>query len=183
MGKTSVVAAGVLAFFLGSVSAEAAHLGLNADGGFLALANSKKQGEGAPSGSSILTQANIFYNFPWVGFGTFIMYEWQGSVETVWAAGPKMEFHYGPLFVDGGYAMFMQKNYSDRSIANDSGRGAYLGVGLRYHLAKSVDDPGVYLQITYRRRTLSTTTRDGNTLGEPITQTDTYPLFSMGYAF
>ncbi|MBL7715491.1 MAG: hypothetical protein JNL01_08465 [Bdellovibrionales bacterium] len=186
MRKVPLVSVLAVALFLqfGSVQkAQASHLGWNADGGLLPLLNSKKQGSNAPSGSSILTQANIFYNFPWVGYGVFVMYEWQGSVETAYSAGPKMELHYGPFFVDAGYAMLMRKNYSDRSIASDSGRGAYLGVGLRYHLAKNVDEPGVYLQITFRRRTLSTTTRDGITLSEPITQNDTYPLFSMGYAF
>jgi hypothetical protein len=156
-------------------------LGLHSDAGFMALTNSAEQGGSGPSGSSILTQINIFYNFPWIGPGLFIQYDKQGSVETDLLIGPKMEFHYGPLFLDGGYALIMNRAFSDRAIAKQTGRGAYFGLGIRMHLTPHADESGLYFQVTYRMRSLSVTEQDGTALNEPILQNDSYPLFSVGY--
>lgn len=179
---TALLLCVVLITSLAAPTAQAAHLGTHADLGFMALTNSSDQGGNGPSGSSILSQGNIFYNFPWVGVGIFFQLDKQGSVETDFLLGPKMEFHYGPLFVDAGYAIVMSRAFNDRSIASQSGKGAFAGLGVRIYMKELVEEASVYFQVSYRFRSLSVTEQDGSPVDEPILQVDSYPLFSVGYA-
>jgi len=163
--------------------AQGAALGPHFDVGGMFLNNALDQGGQGPSGSSLLTQVDFFWNFPWVGFGVFAQYDRQGAGETDFGAGPKMEIHYGPLFLDAGYGVLMSRAFNDRAISRQNGAGYYFGLGFRAYLSKEADLGGFFLQFSYRFRTVSIRTQDGVALTEPIRQLDGYPLVGVGYSF
>ena len=157
--------------------------GLHASLGGMGLANSQSQGGKGPSGSSVLTQLEAFWSIPWVAAGAFLQFDKQGGNETDFGLGPKMEVHYGPFFLESGYAFTFSQSYNDRAIQKRSGKAAYFGGGVRMVFTKFADQGGLFIQVSYKFRTISLTEQDGRTISEPITQHDTYPLISLGYVF
>lgn len=159
------------------------HLALGA----MALTNSTSQGGQGPSGSTILTQTELTYHGEWWGAGTFFQYDRQGSNQTDTALGPKLELHHGPFYLEGGYALLMQRAFTDRSIAKQTGSAWVLGMGVRFMLSATPGGtgggPGFFLQFTYKYRIQSIKKQDEAELSEPITQKDGYPLFGIGLLF
>lgn len=156
--------------------------GLHASIGGIAMVNSLEQGGSGPSGFTLLTQGEVFWNFPFVGVGAFIGFDKQGSVETDINIGPKIELHYGPFFVESGYGLILSRAFSDRSISGQGGQSFYAGPGFRLILGKDADLGGVFVQVAYRFRVFSVRNQDGAALSEPIRQFDGYPIVSVGLA-
>ncbi len=157
--------------------------GLHASLGGMGLANSQSQGGKGPSGSSVLTQFEAFWSIPWVAAGAFIQLDKQGGSETDFGLGPKMEVHYGPFFLESGYAFSYSQSFNDRSIQKRTGKAAYFGGGVRMVFTKFADQGGLFIQVSYKFRNISLTEQDGRAISEPISQHDTYPLISLGYVF
>lgn len=165
------------------IQAYAGHQGWNASASAMGLSNSQDQGGLGPSGSTLLTQIDAFYNLPWVGFGLFAQLDRQGSSETDFGLGPKMEIHYGPFFLEAAYAIALNQSFTDRSIAKQSGKGAFYGAGIRLNILTLANRNNIFIQAAYKFRTVSITEQDSSKISEPITQNDTYPLIGAGYAF
>lgn len=160
-------------------------------GGVMALTNSTlKSGQG-PEGSTILSQADAFVSHKFYGGGLFVQYDRQGSTQTDFAFGPKLEIYWKVFFLEGGYAFIMNRNFTDRTVATQKGSGYYYGVGVHVPIHGSIGGSasgrakGMFLQASYRFRTQKITEQDGVELsaGNVITQQDGYPLFGIGYAF
>jgi hypothetical protein len=145
----------------------------------MALTNSTKQGGQGASCSTVLTETELTYHGTFWGVGAYFQYDRQGKPEVDTAAGPKFELYMDPFYVDFGYAVFMQRAFDDRSIANQRGKGHQLGLGLRSTLPGS----SLFFQFSYKYRTQTVTEQDGEAMDEPLTQVDGYPLFGVGVHF
>lgn len=142
------------------------------------LTSSTKQGGQGPQGSTILTHTDIQYNKSWWGAGLMFQYDKHGDSETDTAIGPKLELVYAPFYLELGYLFKVDRGFTDRSIANQTGNGTLFGLGIRFALSG-----GVFFQASYKMRTLKLTKQDGTPLDEPIEQTDGYPVGGIGYSF
>lgn len=161
--------------------------------GIMALTNDTKQGGQGAGGSTVLTQTDFTYHGSWWGAGLYFQYDKQGTAEVDIAAGPRFEATWNPFFVEYGYAIKMNRSFTDRAIKEQEGKGYTLGVGARFPLGASAGGgaggameggvSGTFLQFSYKFRTQQITTQDGDKLDEPITQTDGYPMFSIGFGF
>jgi hypothetical protein len=172
---------------MASLVASEAHAGTRgtyfATGG-MALTNSSQQGGKGPSGSTLLTHTDLFYNWDWYAFGGFLQYDKQGASETDLNVGPKFDFNSGPFYMDVGYAVLAQRAYTDRSIAKQTGAGWLFGAGVRVPLGQSSSGiNGWFLQFSYKYRMLTIKKQDGALISQPITQKDGYPVFGLGMQF
>lgn len=151
----------------------------------MALTSSTKQGGQGPSGSTILSQTEYVYGWPWYGVGIFFMYDQQGTNEKDSGYGPKLEFYLNPFYFETGYIMVAKRAYTDRTIAEQTGNGSYYGIGVRFNLSATgaANAPGWIFQASYKLRTLKITKQDDIDLSEPIEQQDGYPLIGIGYQF
>lgn len=151
------------------------------------LINSTQQGGQGPQGSTVLTQTELVYHGKWWGIGGFYLYDLQGSTQTDMAAGPKLELHAGPFYVEFGYAPFMQRAFTDRTIARQTGYALLGGLGVRFNLGQGGGGSGTYkgffIQSTYKYRMQVIQKQDGADLSQPIQQVDGYPLIGAGYVF
>lgn len=152
--------------------------------GIMALTNSTKQGGQGTEGSTILTQTDLSYNGSWWSAGAFFQFDKQGENETDTAAGPRIEAHLHPFYLDVGYALMMNRSFNDRAIAEQTGKSLTLGLGARFSATGGASGTsGLFYQFSYKFRTQTVTEQDGEELDEPITQTDGYPLFGIGFGF
>lgn len=161
--------------------------------GGMAFMNSTQQGGQGPQGSTILSQAELLYLGPWWGIGMFTQLDRQGSNELDLLLGPKIELHWGPFYIEGGYAALLQRTFTDRTIARQSGVGWITGIGTRFSLgggggggsyASGGGGGGnFFLQFSYKYRIQQIYHQDGVPLSQPIIQMDAYPLFGIGYRF
>ncbi|HET9240739.1 MAG TPA: hypothetical protein VFO10_25975 [Oligoflexus sp.] len=167
----------------------AAHAGISATLGVMAMSNSTKQGGQGTEGSTVLSQTNITWHGSWWGLGLFAQRDNQGKSEVDTAYGPRLELTWNPFYLEYGYAMKLNRSFTDRAIAEQEGAGSMLAIGTRFGLGAAKSTPGVgglqglFLQFTYTWRTQTVKTQDGEKLGEAIVQTDGYPLFGIGYGF
>ncbi len=160
----------------GSSSGWGHHFGL----GVMALSSSTQQGGEGPAGSTLLTHTEYLYNFTNWGLGLFYLMDKQGSAETDTSYGPKLEVYFGSFYLDVGYAVAVNRAYTDRSIANETGSGLYYGVGTRFNIGGA---KAWYFFANYKLRTYTINKQDGVQLSEKITQKDNYPIFGLGYHF
>ena len=151
-------------------------------GGLMLLASSTSQGGQGPEGSTILSQVEYNYHGSWWGAGVFGQFDQQGKVEKDTAVGPKLEAHWNIFFLELGYMLIMNRSFNDRSIAEQTGDGYYVGAGVRFSLGRG-GKGGFFFQGSYKYRTQNVKKQDGIALSEPITQTDGYPLAGIGYKF
>ena len=153
--------------------------------GIMTLSSSTQQGGQGPTGSTLLTHSEYLYNFTNWGLGLFYLIDKQGSAETDTAYGPKLEVFFGAFYLDVGYAAVVNRAYTDRSIANETGTGMYYGFGTRFNLgtAKGPGAKGWYFFANYKSRTFTIDKQDGVTLSEKIIQRDNYPIFGLGFHF
>jgi hypothetical protein len=156
----------------------------------MALFNSSEQGGQGPSGSTILTQSDLIYSGRWWSLGGFFGFDKQGSNETDTSLGPKLELHYLGFYVESGWAPYMHRAFTDRSIAQQTGSAWLFGAGVRVPLASSRSASsrgggggGPFLQFSYKYRIQNLDQQDGVKLSDTITQRDGYPLFGIGYKF
>lgn len=174
-----IASALVLLFGIGVPTPAFAGEGFLASVSVMALTNSTEQGGAGSSGSTILTETEVTYHGSFWGAGAYFQYDRQGKPETDTAAGPKLELYFDPFYVEAGYAAFMQRAFTDRSIANQRGKGHQLGLGLRSVLPGS----SLFFQFSYKYRTQTVEKQDDEALDEPLTQVDGYPLFGVGTHF
>ncbi len=167
---------------IGAGAAEARE-GISLATGIMALTNSTTQGGQGAKGSTFLTQTDITYHGGWWAAGIYAQYDKQGDSETDLAAGPRLEATFDPFYIEVGYAAVMNRSFTDRAIAEQSGTGLNLGLGARFSLSGAGEGPGAFMQFAYKYRTQSVKTQDDAKLDEPITQTDGYPLFGIGIGF
>ncbi len=152
--------------------------------GLMVLASSTVQGGQGPQGSTILTHTEYNYHGGWWSAGLFYQYDRQGTVQQDSAYGPKLEFNWQVFYLEMGYAMSVIRAFTDRAVAQETGDGYFLGLGVRFALGgKSGGQGGWFFQGSYKYRTQNIKKRDGTTLSEPIVQTDGYPLAGVGYRF
>jgi hypothetical protein len=152
--------------------------------GVMAMTNSTVQGGQGSKGSTLLTQTDFSYHHGWWGWGVFAQYDKQGDSEVDTSAGPRLELTFDPFYIEYGYAAMMNRSFTDRAIAEQTGSGSILGLGARFSLgAATPDTGGAFMQFSYKYRMQSIKKQDKAELGEPITQTDGYPLFGIGYGF
>ncbi|HYX36932.1 MAG TPA: hypothetical protein VE954_27815 [Oligoflexus sp.] len=167
----------------------AAEAGVSATLGVMALSNSTKQGGQGTEGSTVLSQTNLTWHGSWWGLGLFAQRDTQGKSEVDTAYGPRLELTWNPFFFEYGYAMRLNRSFTDRAIAEQEGTASMLTLGTRFGLGAAKVTPGqggiagLFLQFTYTMRTQTIKTQDGKTLDEPIVQADGYPLFGIGYGF
>ncbi len=158
--------------------------GFHASAAAMVLTSSTKQGGQGPEGSTILTHSELMYSKSWWGFGIYFQYDKHGDSETDTGIGPKLELAYQPFYFELGYTFNVARSFTDRSIANQTGDGMLLGVGVRFALASGGGKTGgMYFQASYKYRTQKLGKQDGVSLDEPIEQTDGYPVFGLGYRF
>lgn len=149
----------------------------------MALTSSTKQGGEGPAGSTVLSQTEYVYAWPDFGAGFFFLYDLQGSTEKDSAYGPKLEAYLDPFYVEVGYAFAATRAYTDRTIAEQTGTGLFYGLGVRFKLGPPGPGAGWFFQASYKQRTLNIDKQDGAALGDPIQQTDGYPLVGIGRQF
>ncbi len=174
-------------FFLTSPYSFSGEKGFHLSVSGMFLTNSTSQGGQGPQGSTVLTHTELIYHGAWWGIGTFLSYDLQGSTEKDTAIGPKLELHAGPFYLEFGYAPFLQRAYTDRTIARQTGYGLLYGLGVRFNLSTGSGSSGTYsgffIQSSYKYRTQIIDKQDGATLSQPIQQNDGYPTFGIGYVF
>jgi hypothetical protein len=169
---------------LGAGPAQSANGGHHIGTGVMALSSSTQQGGQGPIGSTLLTHTEYLYNFSYFALGMFYLMDKQGSAETDTAYGPKVELYFGAFYIDAGYAVAVNRAYTDRSIANDTGTGMYYGVGTRFNLgAGGPGSAGFYFFANYKSRTYTINKQDGVEISEKIIQKDNYPIFGLGLHF
>lgn len=161
--------------------------------GVMGLTNSTKQGGQGSQGSTLLTQTDFTYHGSWWGFGLFYQHDKQGAHETDNAYGPRLELTWNPFYLEYAYAMKLNRSFTDRSIAEQEGTAFQLGLGARFALGASTGGSGggelqggvsgPFLQFSYILRTQNVKKQDSEKLGEPVIQTDGYPLFGIGFGF
>lgn len=175
----------LLTFLLAPNRAEAGSKGFHISLTGMALTSSTSQGGQGPQGSTILTHADLFYNFSFWGIGMYMQYDIQGTSQTDTAIGPKAELHLGPFYFELGYAAMMSRAFTDRSIAKQGGSGWLMGLGVRFSGGKGRRGRGGgwFFQATYKYRQQFISNQDGSPLSEPIFQIDGYPVFGFGYRF
>lgn len=184
-GIRSTYYSGLAAILL--LASSPAIAGMSLTTGVMALTNSTKQGGQGARGSTILTESQLMYMGSFWGLGGYFEYDRHGKNQVDTAAGPKLELGFYPLFIEGGYAAFLQRAYTDRSIANQRGSGFFGGAGMRFYIAgkganaKGAAKSGLYVQFKYRYRTQQIKKQDGVALDERLTQVDGYPLFGLGF--
>lgn len=167
----------------------AAHAGVSGTVGVMAMSNSTKQGGQGTEGSTVLSQTNITWHGSWWGLGLFAQRDNQGKSEIDTAYGPRLELTWNPFYLEYGYAMKLNRSFTDRAIAEQEGTGSMLAIGTRFGLGAAKSTPGIggvqglFLQFSYTWRTQTVKTQDGEKLDEAIVQTDGYPLFGIGYGF
>jgi hypothetical protein len=174
-----------------SVDSSAHDKGFRAAASGMALFNSSQQGGQGPSGSTLLTHADLVYSGKFWSVGAFGQFDKQGGSETDTAIGPKIELHYNVFYLEGGWAPFMHRAFTDRSIALQTGSAWLMGVGVRVSLGggkapvpKGGSGPrGMFLQFSYKYRVQLIDKQDSVVLSDPIIQRDGYPLFGIGYKF
>lgn len=150
----------------------------------MALTSSTVQGGQGPAGSTVLSQSEYVYSRGHFGFGLFFQYDMQGSNEKDSLYGPKVEADFGIWFFELAYAVSAKRAFTDRNIAEQSGDGTILGLGVRFSLAgKSGGARGPFFQAAYKMRTMRIKNQDGVALDQPIEQKDGYPLVGIGYQF
>jgi hypothetical protein len=142
------------------------------------MSNSSQQGGQGPSGSTLLTHSDLVYLGPWWGLGTFFQFDKQGDSETDTALGPKIELLHSVFYLEGGWAPLMNRAYTDRTIAKQTGSAFIAGLGVRIHFPSRL-----FLQFSYKYRAQIVKKQDGVELSERIYQRDGYPLFGLGYRF
>jgi hypothetical protein len=153
-------------------------------GSVMGFFNSTKQGGSGPGGSTVLTQVDFLKQWSWYGFGVFGQFDLQGSNERDTGFGPKVEIHHGLFYVEGGWILSLNRSFTDRSIAEQTGFGWLAGAGVRFSLhGGGAHEAGLFLQFSYKYRVQTIKQQDGKALSEPITQTDGYPLFGLGMRF
>jgi hypothetical protein len=169
-----------------------ARTGISFATGVMAMTNSTKQGGQGSAGSTFLTDTNFTYHGGWWGAGLFGQYDKQGDSEVDTAAGPRLEIGYDPFYLELAYAYLMNRSFTDRAIAEQTGTGTIIGVGARFALgagggggggAGATTPPGAFMQFTYKYRVQTVTKQDKAPLDEKIVQTDGYPLIGIGYGF
>jgi hypothetical protein len=166
-----------------------AEAGVSGAVGVMAMSNSTKQGGQGTEGSTFLSQTNITWHGSWWGLGLFVQRDNQGKSEVDTAYGPRLELTWNPFYLEYGYAMKLNRSFTDRAIAEQEGTASMLAVGTRFGLGSAKTTPGVggisglFLQFSYTFRTQTVKTQDGKKLDEAIVQTDGYPLFGIGYGF
>lgn len=148
----------------------------------MALTSSTTQGGAGPSGSTILSQSEYVYAWPHFGVGFFFLYDLQGQNEKDSAYGPKLELNFNPFFFEFGYIMTAKRAFTDRTIADQTGDGTSMGLGVRFPLGAAAGSGWIF-QASYKSRTLNIKKQDGKDLDQPIKQTDGYPLLGLGYQF
>lgn len=149
----------------------------------MALASSTTQGGEGPAGSSILSQSEYVHGWSNFGLGLFFQYDMQGTSEKDTAYGPKIEFYLGHFFLEVGYAI-VKRAFTDRTIAEQTGDGTIVGLGVRFSLGKGgKGGKGAFFQASYKMRTVNIKQQDGTDLSQPIVQNDSYPLLGIGYSF
>lgn len=146
--------------------------------GLMMLASSTEQGGKGTEGSTLLSQTEYVYNFGWWSAGLFYQYDKQGEVQQDSAVGPKLELNWRVFYIELGYIAQMNRSYTDRSIAEETGDGLFIGFGVRFNISGSW-----FFQGMFKQRTQNIKEQDGILLDEPIKQTDTYPLAGIGYVF
>jgi len=157
----------------------------------MVLTSSTKQGGQGPEGSTILTHWEAQYNKSWWGAGLFLQYDKHGDSQSDIAYGPKVELVYGSFFFEIAYAFAVSREFTDRSIAKQTGTGMIFGPGVRFKIATGQGGgggggspgAGLYFEASYKYRTQKLTKQDAVALDEPIEQTDGYPVFGLGYKF
>lgn len=169
----------------------------------MALTSAAQQGGDGPKGTSVLTHTDLVYNIKYVGLGLFLQYDLQGSAQKDFGYGPKLEIHFGPFYSEFGYTAQVKRTYTDRAIAQDTGTGWMVGLGVRFMAGgggraatsqggvsqegevrrSSAGVRGWFFQACYRYRSQHITRQDGLPIGETITQKDGYPTFGFGYLF
>jgi hypothetical protein len=183
--------AGIIALAISAIlspSAEAHDKGFRGAVSGMALFNSSQQGGQGPSGSTILTHADLVYSGKFWSIGMFGQYDRQGASETDTALGPKLELHWSVFYLEGGWAPIMNRAFTDRSIAQQNGSAWLTGAGVRVPLgggkatAKGASG-GAFLQFSYKYRVQFINEQDGVVLTDTIIQRDGYPLFGIGYKF
>lgn len=150
----------------------------------MALTSSTKQGGQGPSGSTILSQAEYVRDTGFFGYGLFFLYDMQGSKEKDTAYGPKIEFNFDPFFLEYCYAFSVNRAYTDRSIANETGDGSVVGAGMRFSFGGKGGGGGNgwFFQASYKMRTFNIKKQDGAPLDQPVKQEDAYPLIGLGFS-
>lgn len=151
----------------------------------MALTSSTKQGGNGPQGSTFLTHSELQYNWNWFGLGLYFQYDRHGEAETDTGVGPKLEFDFSPFYLELGYTAKVTRAYTDRSIAQQTGTGSLIGVGVRFSLGATQSGPGggLFFQASYKYRTQTLNQQDGVDLTESIVQVDGYPVVGIGYKF
>jgi hypothetical protein len=155
--------------------------GLSSALGLMAMTNSTKQGGQGTSGSTILTQFDASWHWGYFATGIYTQYDKQGNSQTDFALGPRLELTFEPFYLELCYAAMLERNFIDRAIETQTGSGYQIGIGTRFSLGES-SSPW-FLQSSYRYRVQNVKKQDGVKLEEPITQTDGYPLFGIGFGF
>lgn len=178
----------ILGFYLFSRDAQAGEKGVHLSLSGMALTNSSQQGGAGPSGTTVLTHTDLIYNGKWWAIGAFGQFDKQGASETDLAAGPKMELHWSVFYLEGGWAAIMQRSFTDRSIAKQTGSAWVVGTGVRVALGGSPGGSaaaggGFFMQFSYKYRVQFIEKQDSILLSDPIIQRDGYPLFGLGYRF
>jgi hypothetical protein len=173
---------------IASCSAQAHDKGFRMAASGMFLFNSSEQGGQGPAGSTLLTHYDLVYSGRFWSIGAFGQLDKQGSSETDTAIGPKIELHWNVFYLEGGWAPFMHRAFSDRSIAQQTGSGWIMGAGVRVPLGKSAGGKtgggrGPFLQFSYKYRIQNVDQQDGTVLSEAIVQKDGYPLFGIGFKF
>ncbi len=185
-GRIPITALAALLSLSASPEALGGERGLHLSISGMALTNSSQQGGSGPSGSTILSQTDLIWHGPWWGLGVFGQYDKQGSNETDTAFGPKLELHWNVFYAELGYAALMQRAFTDRSIAKQTGYAWLYGGGVRVPLGGQPgqqSSSGFFLQFSYKFRTQTLKMQDNVALGDPIIQSDGYPLMGLGYHF
>jgi hypothetical protein len=173
---TKVVAA--LAVMLPAAAAQARN-GFSFATGIMALTNSTSQGGQGSKGSTLLTQTDATYHGGYWGAGLFFQYDKQGDSEVDTATGLRLEGTLDPFYLEYAYAFRMNRSFTDRAIAEQEGKGNTVGIGARFGIGTGL----AFMQFSYKYRTQTVTTQDGEDLEQPITQIDGYPLFGIGIGF
>ena len=133
----------------------AAHAGVSASVGLMAMSNATKQGGQGTEGSTVLSQTNITWHGSWWGLGLFAQRDNQGKSEVDTAYGPRLELTWNPFYLEYAYAMNLNRSFTDRAIAEQEGTGSMLAIGTRFGLGTAKSTPGVggiqglFLQFTY----------------------------------
>src|SRR5690606_12490818 len=115
-----------------------------------------------------LTQTDMTYHSGYWAAGLYVQFDKQGDSETDFAYGPRLELTLDPFYFELGYAISVSRTYVDRAIEQQDGTGYHLGVGTR----TAIGTGGWYLQSSYKYRTQTILSQDGEDLDEPITQID-----------